>query len=131
MHQCLSLWRVECVCGLAARTESIRPGICNRNRRIENITAVVAHELVHFQQKTSQKKSLLGDVLIEGSTDFIRELASGPQSNPSAFAFGESHQEEIWRRFEKDMGGTDDGNWIANGGSDRVRGGRSGLLRWS
>ncbi|HEV3218738.1 MAG TPA: DUF2268 domain-containing putative Zn-dependent protease [Candidatus Acidoferrales bacterium] len=87
---------------------------------IENITAVVAHELVHFQQKTTKKKSLLRDVLIEGSADFIGELASGHQTNTAAFAFGEAHQEGIWRRFEKDMHGTDDRDWIANGGSDRV-----------
>lgn len=85
-----------------------------------DITAVVAHELVHYQQKTTKEKSLLRDVLIEGGADFIGELASGHQSNPAAFTFGEAHQVEIWRRFEKDMHGTDDRDWIANGGTERV-----------
>lgn len=87
---------------------------------IGDITSVVSHELVHYQQKTTKEKSLLRDVLVEGSADFIGELTSGHQSNPAAFTFGEAHQVEVWRRFEKDMHGNDDRDWIANGGSDRV-----------
>ena len=34
--------------------------------------------------------------------------------------FGREHEADVWRRFQRDMHGTDDRDWIANGGSGRV-----------
>ena len=44
----------------------------------ENIPFIVAHELIHAQQRIPYKyKILLEQCIIEGSADFIGELISG------------------------------------------------------
>lgn len=86
---------------------------------MEFLPYIVAHEVVHVQQK-SGPHTLLRDALIEGGADFIGELISGRQTNPGAHEFGDAHEAEVWRRFAHDMHGTDDQDWIANAGSDRV-----------
>jgi len=88
-------------------------------RGVESIPPVVAHELVHFQQKNGPY-TLLRNVLTEGGADFIGELIAGGNTNPVAQAFGNAHEAEVWHRFEKDMHGTDARDWLANSSSDRV-----------
>lgn len=60
---------------------------------IDNIPHIVAHELVHFQQKNwVNNPNLLRQSLVEGSADFIGELISGKHINPAAQSYGESHR---------------------------------------
>ena len=89
-------------------------------RGVEALPPIVAHELIHFQQKRGGPTTLLRNALMEGGADFIGELISGQHTNPAAHAFGNQHEEMVWRRFETAMRGTDERDWIANGGSDRV-----------
>jgi hypothetical protein len=87
---------------------------------VDHLPSIVAHELVHIEQNVHGPETLLRDVLLEGGADFIAELTSGRQTNPAAHAFGDQHEAEVWRRFERDMHGNDDRDWLSNGGSDRV-----------
>ena len=100
--------------------DELSPTVRAWARGVEDIPPIVAHELVHFQQKRGAKYTLLRGVLTEGGADFIGELTSGRHTNAPAHAFGNAHEAEVWRRFEHDMQGTDDRDWIANGASDRV-----------
>lgn len=83
------------------------------------LPAVVAHELVHYQQKYSgsSNQTLLGQSIREGSADFIGKLLSGRTINESVEAYGLAHEAELWAEFQPVMNGTNYSNWLYNGGS--------------
>jgi len=81
---------------------------------VSDIPATVAHELVHYQQR-SQGKTLLAAAIHEGSADFIGELVSGEQMNQSARAYGLEHESELWTQFSHEMHGTDTSRWMYEG----------------
>ena len=84
------------------------------------IPTIVAHELVHFEQSQAGQSTLLRGVLVEGGANFIAKLITGRETDSASMRFGREHESLVWTRFQRDMHGTDDGYWIANGGSDRV-----------
>lgn len=89
---------------------------------IDNIPHIVAHELVHFQQKNwVNNPNLLRQSLVEGSADFIGELISGKHINPAAQSYGESHRENLCREFVARMDSTDFQDWLygVSGKDDR------------
>lgn len=81
---------------------------------LAEIPQVVAHELVHFQQKLDGKNTLLEKVLIEGGADFMADLSVPGLPVPDYRVWGEAHEKLVWERFQKEMNGTDVSNWIAN-----------------
>ncbi|HEX4604410.1 MAG TPA: DUF2268 domain-containing putative Zn-dependent protease [Candidatus Angelobacter sp.] len=64
--------------------------------------AIVMHELMHFQQKHADD-TLLATCLREGSADFVAELASGHNLNARNKTYGDSHEEELWRKLQEDI----------------------------
>jgi len=66
---------------------------------LEGLPALIAHELIHFQQKSKEDSNLLLQSLIEGSADFFGELISGEQMNSIAFQYGEMHQDTLCKEF--------------------------------
>ncbi|HEU5165281.1 MAG TPA: DUF2268 domain-containing putative Zn-dependent protease [Chitinophagaceae bacterium] len=76
------------------------------------VDEVVAHELVHFQQKYATNNSLLAQCIREGSADFICELISGSHSNTKIYEYGNAHTKELWNEFITQMNGSDWGNWL-------------------
>lgn len=66
---------------------------------LEGLSALVAHELIHFQQKSEEDLNLLSQSIMEGSADFIGELISGENINSTAFQYGEMHQEALCKEF--------------------------------
>ena len=82
----------------------------------ETLPAVVAHELVHFQQ-TGGGSSLLAQSIKEGSADFIGELISGLNLGADRKAYGDAHEAALWREFSAVMNGSDVSQWLYNGGS--------------
>ncbi len=83
--------------------------------------AVVMHELIHFQQKHPDN-DLLASCMREGAADFVAELASGHNLNAARKAYGDSHEEELWLKFQQDIKRDDrQGNWLYNyGEKDRT-----------
>ncbi len=66
----------------------------------EDIPYIVAHELIHFNQKRpSGKPTLLEQSIIEGSADFIGELISGKHINEAANAYGDANEDELCAEF--------------------------------
>lgn len=90
--------------------------------KIERIPFIVAHELVHYQQKNAHltslyggEVSLLGKSLSEGSADFIGELISGDTDNPLLHEYGNPREKQLWLEFKKEMNNTDTSNWLYQG----------------
>jgi len=93
------------------------------------IASLVAHEVVHTQQKTPYKyRILLEQCLIEGSTDFIGELISGHVVKDEPYRYAQGRERALWREFVRDQNlGENDSfaNWLYGG--ERPPG-RPGLL---
>lgn len=67
--------------------------------KIEEIPFIVAHELVHYQQKyglDGSELSLLGKSLHEGSADFIGELIAGGSINQQLHEYGNPREKQLW-----------------------------------
>ena len=76
---------------------------------VDDIPHIVAHELIHFQQKYDGG-NLLSASIKEGSADFIAELISGKHINQHVHDFADKREKELWmefrdRMFEKDYKG--------------------------
>jgi Predicted Zn-dependent protease (DUF2268) len=70
--------------------------------QLEDVVPMVVHELVHFQQR-GNTDSLLKAAMHEGAADFISEMAVGRDINERSKAYGDSHEQELWRRFQADI----------------------------
>src|SRR5215813_6019768 len=88
-------------------------------KSIEEIPFVVAHELIHYQQKyprhPDSQTTLLQQAINEGAADFIAELIAGHHGNENLRAYGSLHEKELWLEFRKEMRGTGASNWLYQG----------------
>lgn len=82
---------------------------------IEKLPAIVAHELIHFNQKYPELKTLLSRAIQEGSADFLGEMISGETINPEQKSYGTQHESELWLQFQTEMNGSSVKNWMYNG----------------
>jgi len=90
--------------------------------KVERIPFIVAHELIHYQQRNAHltslfggEVSLLGKSLSEGSADFIGELIVGDNDNPHLHEYGNPREKQLWLEFKKEMNGSDADNWLYQG----------------
>ena len=90
--------------------------------KIGGIPFIVAHELIHYQQRNAHltslfggEVSLLGKSLSEGSADFIGELIVGDNDNPHLHEYGNPREKQLWLEFKKEMNGSDASNWLYQG----------------
>ncbi len=90
---------------------------------MDRMPFVVAHELIHYQQKYSRAGTLplLHRAIGEGSADFIAELISGSHINPHLHTYGNPIEKELWLEFQKEMNGTDVDNWLYQGDKAKDR----------
>ena len=80
---------------------------------INKIPYVVAHELIHFQQKNwAEYPTLLQQSIVEGSADFLGELISGANTNQKANDYGNRHEERLCREFVSRMDSTQYVDWL-------------------
>ena len=94
--------------------------------KVERIPFIVAHELIHYQQRNAHltalfggEVSLLGKALSEGSADFLGELIAGDNENPHLHEYGNPREKQLWLEFRKEMNGNDASNWLYQG--DRAK----------
>ena len=78
---------------------------------VDELPHIVAHELIHFQQKYGTR-DLLSACIKEGSTDFIAELISGKHINQHIHDFANPREEELWAEFKERMHGKDYKGWL-------------------
>ena len=90
---------------------------------IDRLPFIVAHELIHYQQKYPQSgnQTLLARSINEGSADFIAELIAGSHINPHLHTYGNPLEKELWLEFQKEMNGTDVSNWLYQGDAAKIR----------
>lgn len=70
-------------------------------KSVDQIPHIVAHELIHIQQKyRGSNLTLLGASIREGSADFIAELISGKHINEHVHEFANPREEELWNEFK-------------------------------
>lgn len=87
---------------------------------IDYLPHIVAHELIHYQQKYPKADpSLLGKAIGEGSADFVGELISGKMINGHLHRYGDPRERELWDEFKREMNGTDASRWLYQG--DRAK----------
>ena len=82
---------------------------------IDRLPYIVAHELVHYEQKNAADDSVLARSIGEGVPDFIAELTAGDTINPHLHKYGNPLEKELWLEFKKEMNGKDVSNWLYQG----------------
>lgn len=82
---------------------------------VDRLPFVVAHELIHYQQKNEPSSTLLARSLGEGVADFIAEAIAGDTINPHLHAYGDPFEKQLWLEFKKEMNGTNVSNWLYQG----------------
>jgi hypothetical protein len=65
----------------------------------DGLPAIVAHELIHFQQHYPTG-TLLKQSFMEGTADFVGQMISGAQINNAAQTYGRAHEHELWQEFK-------------------------------
>jgi hypothetical protein len=89
---------------------------------IDAIPSIVTHELIHYEQKYPRgERTLLAQAIVEGSADFVAELASGGNINDSLQAYGNPRERELWAEFMPDMTGRDNSKWLYQGDKAKDR----------
>ena len=85
-----------------------------------NLPVIVAHEWVHFQQRSDAtgQPTLLQAAIGEGVADFVAELGAGRHINEHLHAWAEPRAAALWAEFRERMHGTDYAGWLYNGGDD-------------
>lgn len=97
---------------------------------IEYIPNIVAHELIHYNQKYPLKRNtLLEQSIAEGSADFLAELIINAPHTGENFTFGRDHEEELCREFVQIMNDTKYHGWLY-GSSGRKEGRPADLGYW-
>jgi hypothetical protein len=85
---------------------------------LTEIVCIVIHELIHYQQK-AKGEDLITGVMTEGGADFIAELINGNQSNENIKPYGDSHEQELWKKFQQDAAKNDFAPWLYNGDNQK------------
>ena len=85
---------------------------------LSEVVCIVIHELIHYQQQ-AKGKDLTTAVMMEGDADFIAELITGNQIDEDAKPYGDSHEEELWKKFQEDAIKNDFKPWLYNGDDEK------------
>lgn len=88
---------------------------------MDRVPHIVAHELIHYQQKYGENQTLLARSMREGTADFIAEIISGGHINPHLHTYGNPVERELWLEFQKEMNGADVSNWLYQGDKAKTR----------
>lgn len=91
-------------------------------KRIDEIPYIVAHELVHFQQRyPADDQRLLAHAIKEGAADFIGERIAGRHINGHLHNYGDPRERALWQQFQADMLGEDYSDWLYQGAAAKGR----------
>jgi hypothetical protein len=89
-------------------------------RPLDSIPVIIAHEHTHVLQALTRglfhkgTLTLLDQSLLEGSADFVGEVASGTNVNAWLRPFAESREAALWDEFKLEMHGTNVSRWLYN-----------------
>lgn len=83
---------------------------------LSDVVSIVIHELIHYQQQT-HGDDLTTSVMNEGAADFISERITGHDIDEDTKPYGDAHEEELWKQFQKDQKTNDLKPWLYNAGN--------------
>ena len=90
---------------------------------IAYIPNIVAHELIHYNQKYPEERTtLLEQSIHEGCADFIAELIIGSPHEAEYIKYGRAHEEELCKEFVQIMNDNKYHGWLY--GSNGLKEGR-------
>lgn len=81
-------------------------------KNLDGVLGLIAHELIHYQQKIEGKDMLLKWSLLEGGADFIGELISGEAINSSSYKYGAQNQDKLCQEFVTRLKNADNQDWL-------------------
>ena len=88
---------------------------------ISQLPYIVAHELIHFNQKYSEENNtLLTQSIREGAADFIGELISGKQINETALKYFEANEEMLCEEFVQIIDSKKYHGWLYGGNAKKA-----------
>ncbi|MEL6250832.1 MAG: DUF2268 domain-containing putative Zn-dependent protease [Bacteroidota bacterium] len=85
------------------------------------LPSVVIHEMVHYQQKRVNDKSLLAASIREGSADFITDMVMGENMNQHVHDHANPQEAELWQEFRTVMKGNNYHNWLYTQNKGRMK----------
>ncbi len=89
---------------------------------VEEVPHIVAHELVHYQQKyDASTPTLLAQSIKEGSADFIAELISGRHINAHVHEYANPREVKLWQEFKEKRLSKDFSGWYDSGPDGRPK----------
>jgi hypothetical protein len=89
---------------------------------VDAIPHIVAHELIHYQQRYPDAPvTLLSQSIKEGSADLLAELISGEHINGHVHAWANPRAATLWAEFRDRMHGTDMSGWLYGGNQETDR----------
>jgi hypothetical protein len=90
-------------------------------KSMDALPAIVAHEIIHFEQNNATGGTLLAQSINEGAADFLGEMIAGQIINPHLHAFGNPREGQLWEEFKKEMHGNVMLKWLYNGSMAKDR----------
>lgn len=99
-------------------TDELNDWLLTVLKPVNQIPHIVAHELIHFQQKYSVG-TLLSASIKEGSADFLAELISGKHINQHIHDFANPIERELWLEFKQRMKDKDYSGWLYSSSKGR------------
>ena len=79
---------------------------------LKDLSYLIAHETIHFQQPSDTTNTLLAQCIIEGSADFIGELISGGNINAEKYVFGDKNKDKLCEEFVEVMHTSNFTDWL-------------------
>ncbi|MBY0536236.1 MAG: hypothetical protein K2P88_10325 [Chitinophagaceae bacterium] len=106
----------EIGCATAATdAHELNKWLQNVFKDMQGVSFLVAHEMVHTQQKYGNATNLLGKCIKEGSCDFIAELITNQKPSAPYITYGFQHQMELWEKLQKEFDLKTNEDWLYNG----------------
>ncbi|MFH6998927.1 DUF2268 domain-containing putative Zn-dependent protease [Flavobacterium sp. FlaQc-57] len=81
-------------------------------KNLDGVSGLIAHELIHYQQKIEGKDMLLKWCLMEGGADFIGELISGEQISKFEYNYGDQNLDKLCQEFVARLKNPDYKDWL-------------------
>jgi hypothetical protein len=92
-------------------TQELDDWLLNVIKPVEEVPHIVAHELIHFQQKYDGG-NLLAACIKEGAADFLAESISGRHINQHVHDYANPREAELWSEFKQRMHSKDYSGWL-------------------
>ncbi|WP_035643732.1 DUF2268 domain-containing putative Zn-dependent protease [Flavobacterium sp. ASV13] len=81
-------------------------------KNLDGVSGLIAHELIHYQQKIEGKDMLLKWCLLEGGADFIGELISGESINKFEYKYGNQKLDKLCDEFVTKLKNPEYKDWL-------------------